>query len=275
MIVQIYEIQTAREALTMIDLNVEHVGSVLTSAEALQDRQIKNQIKKTIQTVQAAGCKSCLIPLFTDLDLICQAMAYYQPDIVHFCESLPLDIVNSATLASFVVRQTTVRERFADIEIMRSIPIGQNGHGNLAPSLELAKHFEPHSDWFLTDTLLASHTQSLDADQPVAGYVGITGVTCDWDIARDLVAQSDIPVILAGGIGPDNVSKAIAHTRPAGVDSCTQTNRVDDQGQAIRFQKDPEKVRVMVEKAKHHTRNTNLNIGGQNPCSKAAICVKD
>ncbi len=256
MIVQIYEIQTAREALAMIDLNVDHVGSVLTSIEALQDLRVKNQIQKTIRTVQGAGAKSCLIPLFTDLDLICQAIGYFQPDIVHFCESLPLDVVHSDTLAPFVERQKAVRERFADIEIMRSIPIGQKGQGHLAPSLELAKHLEPHSDWFLTDTLLASHTQSLDDDQPVAGYVGITGVTCDWDIARDLVAKSGIPVILAGGIGPDNVSEAIAHTRPAGVDSCTQTNQVDNQGQTIRFQKDPEKVKVMVEKTKHETPNT-------------------
>ena len=37
-------------------------------------------------------------------------------------------------------------------------------------------------------------------EQPVKGFVGITGKTCDWDIAADLVKKSRIPVILAGGI---------------------------------------------------------------------------
>jgi phosphoribosylanthranilate isomerase len=61
-----------------------------------------------------------------------------------------------------------------------------------------------------------------------------------------LVAESSIPVILAGGIGPENVYKGIETVHPAGVDSCTCTNAVDGNGRPIRFRKDPEKVKAMV-----------------------------
>ena len=69
-------------------------------------------------------------------------------------------------------------------------------------------------------------------------------------MARRLVVRSRIPVILAGGIGPQNVAAAIATVRPWGVDSCTGTNRIDDQGRPVRFRKDLEKVAQMVAEAR-------------------------
>jgi phosphoribosylanthranilate isomerase len=78
------------------------------------------------------------------------------------------------------------------------------------------------SDFFLLDTLRGNGRET--ASQPVAGFVGITGEVCDWDLAARLVAESPIPVILAGGLGPDNVCEAIRRVQPAGVDSCTRSN---------------------------------------------------
>ena len=82
--------------------------------------------------------------------------------------------------------------------------------------------------------------------QPVSGFVGITGRTCDWGMAGQLVRQSKIPVILAGGISPENAAEAITRTRPAGIDSCTRTNALDAEGRPIRFRKDLEKVQALV-----------------------------
>jgi len=48
--------------------------------------------------------------------------------------------------------------------------------------------------------------------------VGGTGKTCDWDKARDLVRAADTPILLAGGLTPENVAEAIRIVQPWGVD---------------------------------------------------------
>jgi phosphoribosylanthranilate isomerase len=243
MLIQIYEIQTPDEARAMVDLGVDHIGSVLVS-----DRHWKQPaLKSAIRLVREAGRKSSLIPLFGDIDRIAEAVVYYRPDILHFCEALVTQETGRETVSRILERQAELRKRFPWIELMRSIPISGNGSDAHIPSLELAALFEPVSDWFLTDTVISGGHGSSDEDQPVQGYIGITGKTCDWEVARALVRQSRIPVILAGGMGPHNAAEGILRVRPAGVDSCTLTNKIDGDGRAIRFQKDPEKVKAMID----------------------------
>ncbi|MGD9107434.1 MAG: hypothetical protein PVJ87_11410, partial [Desulfobacterales bacterium] len=120
--------------------------------------------------------------------------------------------------------------------------------------IELARCFEPLSDYFLTDTLILEKSGSFFEHQPVKGFVGITGRTCDWNVAAKLVLSSRIPVILAGGITPDNVFGGILRVRPAGVDSCTGTNAVDSEGDSIRFKKDFDKVKRFVDEVRRAER---------------------
>lgn len=230
----------------MIDLGVDHIGSVLMSADNWRDAQLK----QTVDAIQRAGRKSSLIPLFQDVDLVCRAIDYYGPDIIHFCETLPVNAGQTEALMRIVERQRAIRRAFPKVAIMRSIPIAVSGWADIQQTLSLATVFEPVSDWFLTDTLLVSDADACDDAQPVNGFVGITGRTCDWSVARELVRHSRIPMILAGGIGPSNVRAAIEAVGPAGVDSCTLTNAVDPTGKSIRFKKDKEKVKAMIDLAR-------------------------
>jgi len=50
----------------------------------------------------------------------------------------------------------------------------------------------------------------LDSTDPSTGRVGGTGIAHDWSISAKIVAISKVPVILAGGLTPENVSEAIA-----------------------------------------------------------------
>ncbi len=56
----------------------------------------------------------------------------------------------------------------------------------------------------------------LDSYDPIT--VGGTGQTCDWSKARDLVRASDTPILLAGGLTPENVAEAVQIVNPWGVD---------------------------------------------------------
>ena len=58
----------------------------------------------------------------------------------------------------------------------------------------------------------------LDSHRPGDVQIGALGVT-RWEIDRKIVERVRIPVIIAGGLGPDNVVDAIRVVRPAGVDS--------------------------------------------------------
>ena len=237
-IIQIYEVQNPEEAEKLINIGVDHIGSVILS----EDEWKLPEIKETVELIRFSTAKSSLIPLYNSADSVLHTLDYYQPDIVHFCEALT-DQKNGWNDRHRLLRlQEDVKERFPQIQIMRSIPIAPSGSSHLVPTLDLAKVFEPTSDYFLTDTLLIKDADS----QPVKGFVGITGRTCSWHTAAELVAASSIPVILAGGISPTNVTEGILQIRPEGIDSCTRTNALNDQGVPIRFQKDITKVKQLV-----------------------------
>ncbi|MEE6209415.1 phosphoribosylanthranilate isomerase [Salarchaeum sp. III] len=59
---------------------------------------------------------------------------------------------------------------------------------------------------------------ALLVDSTDASGAGGTGRTHDWTVTRDLAARVDSPVVLAGGLTPDNVAEAVETVRPFAVD---------------------------------------------------------
>lgn len=72
------------------------------------------------------------------------------------------------------------------------------------------RKFEDLVDAFITDTF-----------DPETGRSGATGKTHDWACSRAVVEATTRPVILAGGLTPENVADAIEAVRPAAVDAHT------------------------------------------------------
>jgi phosphoribosylanthranilate isomerase len=251
-IVQLYEIQEPREAERLVELGVDRLGSVLLSREAWKVPAVRD----VVRLVRGSETKSSLIPLMEAEDDILRALDYHQPDFVHFCELIPLASRDKerreALLARLIRIQQRVKREFPEIGITRSIPIPQPGSADAAALLqailEIARTLAVASDAFMTDTLRGPEAK--DADQPVAGYVGITGDVCDWEMGSALVATSPIPVILAGGISAENVFDAIGAVKPAGIDSCTRTNARDLRGRPIRFKKDLDLVRRLLDEVR-------------------------
>ncbi len=80
-------------------------------------------------------------------------------------------------------------------------------------------------------------------DSKVEGVVGGSGTTFDWRLAVPLAAERH--VMLAGGLGVDNVAEAIDQVRPWGVDVCSGVEVVGDPRR-----KDAERVRAFCAAAR-------------------------
>ncbi|MFC1769045.1 hypothetical protein ACFLZX_04750 [Nanoarchaeota archaeon] len=112
-----------------------------------------------------------------------------------------------------------IRKMFPNIKIIKSVIVrGKN-------SLKEVRIYEPHADLILLDSGAGS------------------GRIHDWSLSKEIVGKSKRPVILAGGLNPNNVAKAIKSVRPFGVDvnsGVKLRNRV----------KDPKKIKKFIKNAK-------------------------
>jgi phosphoribosylanthranilate isomerase len=84
-------------------------------------------------------------------------------------------------------------------------------------SIAIAKSYDGVADMLL-----------LDSHRPGDAQIGALGITHSWEIDRKIVANVHIPVIIAGGFGPDNVLDAITVVQPAGVDSEPRMTRMTE-----------------------------------------------
>jgi phosphoribosylanthranilate isomerase len=75
-------------------------------------------------------------------------------------------------------------------------------------------------------------------DAHAEGLRGGSGRTWEWEMLS--ARRSKIPLILSGGLSPDNVAEAIAATQPWAVDTASGTELAPGV-------KDPEKVRAFLE----------------------------
>jgi len=215
MIVQIYETQHASEARQLEAVGVDHIGVLVGRGRYARELQ-PPQARGIFQAITRA--RRVALSLADDLEDVSEVVAQTRPDILH------LGTVPEALGPEAVV---TLKRRFPDLQLMRTIPVINE------QSLLVAQQYDSLVDYLLLDTYQPGDTQ-----------VGATGAPHDWDLSRRIARTVHTPVILAGGLGPQNVADAIRTVRPAGVDSKTHTDR--DGGPF----KDIEKVRAFVRIAK-------------------------
>ena len=250
-IAQIYEIQDPRQAEMCLQAGVDHVGSVLLGEWGWRH----DGVRDVARILEGAGAVHSIIPLFKGDDVY-RVLDFYRPAFIHLCDDLTGPGGNMQDLGRFIETQVDLKHRFPEVGVIRSIPVPEPGGPDVG-SVEMARRLAPVSDMLLIDTW--------SGNSPVGGFIGITGRVPEPGISRAVVEAVEIPVILAGGLGPDNVYEAALEVIPAGVDSCTRTNLTDDAGKPVRFKKDFDKVRVFVEE----TRRAGEDLEGREGHEKA------
>ena len=197
MLTQIYEIATPEEASAVSAIGIDHVGVLV--GDGRFPRELPLAAAAKVAAAIASPSKFSALFLTADIARIAAWTRELEPAIVHLGASA--ELLSPGDVAS-------LKRILPDIPIMRSVPVSGE------ESVAIARSCIEVADFLL-----------LDSHRPSDEQIGALGVTHDWRISRRIVEISPIPVILAGGIGPDNVAEAIRIVRPAGVDSKTKTDR--------------------------------------------------
>jgi phosphoribosylanthranilate isomerase len=197
MLTQIYEVATPEEARSLSLIGIDHIGVLLGNG----------QFPRELSVPAAAHVAEAILPpskfsalfLTADTSLIARWARELRPHIVHLGAAPGL--LSPSSVAS-------LKSRLEGVIVMRSVPVSGTD------SIALARTYEGIADFLLLDSYRASDRQ-----------IGALGLTHDWGISRRIVEEVRVPVILAGGLGPDNVADAIEAVRPVGVDSKTKTDQ--------------------------------------------------
>jgi phosphoribosylanthranilate isomerase len=215
MLTQIYEVSTTEEARSLCRIGIDHIGMLVGRGEFQREQTLETAA--TIAGVVHSPSKLSALFLTADIPLIEEWAQRLQPAVVHLGAAPellgPKDAVD-------------LKSKLPGMLLMRSIPVIDEA------SIALARSYDGIADFLLLDSHRESDRQ-----------IGALGITHDWAISRRIVELVRTPVILAGGLGPDNVADAIRAVRPAGVDSKTKTDRNGS------HQKDLDRVRRFQEAA--------------------------
>lgn len=79
----------------------------------------------------------------------------------------------------------------------------------------------PLSDDPSAEAALADPAPCLLLDAHAPGIFGGTGRVIDWSLAARVVAAAARPVVLSGGLNPENIGNAIRRVRPAAIDTAS------------------------------------------------------
>lgn len=221
MITQIYSIHSVEEADICLKAKVDHIGVALDTGMGCP-REVDFPTCKAIFDFIGNKAKKVLIIVSLDETPVLENVRLLRPDIVHICG-------NEYRASKELVDKLKAID--PKIEVMQAIGLPN------PKAKEEAKYFASFCDYLILDSI-----------NPAITSIGVAGKTHSWEEDKEIVELvKPTKVIIAGGLGPENVYDAIKAVQPYGVDSFTKTS---DKINGELAGKNEEKVLTFVKEAK-------------------------
>ena len=156
-------------------------------------------------------------------------------------ERIPVLLAAARCKKVFVVRDMLLNELNALIAEFHPDAIQLHGkesadYARSVTGTEVWKAFNLNSEAALAEA------KTFPCAMVVADSGGGTGRPCRWDLAARLASVR--PILLGGGITPDNVREAIAQVHPAGVDVSSGVESVPGIKNHLLIQKLAERIQI-------------------------------
>lgn len=211
--VKICGIKRKEDAIAAINCGADAIG-VLVGQRHTSDDFIGSERAKSIVQALPPFCSSVMVTHLTDVSSIVTLAGKIGVTTIQLHgETTPKDA-------------KAIKDALPYMKVYKAIHVVDES------TVEWGRQFLPFVDAVLLDTV-----------NPATGQVGGTGLTHDWAVSKKMIELYDKPVILAGGLTPENVVGAIKTVKPFGVDVNSGVKGADG------F-KDLEKLRLFIANAK-------------------------
>jgi len=184
--VKICGIRDRAHALAAVEAGADFIGIVFAPSQRrvapAQAREIANAVKKISAATKVVG-------------VFVNAPVFQISEIADFCA---LDVVQLSGNESWEDCNKIVNP------IIKAVRIGRKSPEDICAELSAASR------------LLAGRRFVTLLDSEVEGKYGGTGESFNWDLAQEVAKK--FPVIIAGGLDPENVAMLIERVAPWGVD---------------------------------------------------------
>ena len=218
---QIYSLVNYNESVATMDAGADHIGLVPMQSGGVPAHRVPfDVVDRIFDEAKRRGVKCVAIMLNKDPDEMIFITKRVKPDILHIAG---MEFTADEAFAERLHRECP------GVELMQAVLVDGK------EAVDRAKEYAKFCDYILTDSGLAADTG-----------IGASGQTHDWSIDAEIVKSVNIPVIIAGGLGPDNVEECIKTVKPYGVDSLTKTSYKYNDGV---MEKDIPKVKEFCERA--------------------------
>lgn len=215
--IKVCGIRSVEEAAGAVDAGATAIGILVGVAESVPDR-VTPDVGKKIAASVPGGVTTVMVTHLTDPEEVADIAGYMKVRAVQVHGDMDVRGIR------------TLRSLLPGVLIIKTI------HVTGDEAAFRARDYAAAADMLLLDTA-------------AGGKIGGTGVTHDWSVSAEIVESSRVPVILAGGLNPENVAAAIEQVKPHGVDANSGLEHGDGS-------KDFEKIKAFVAAAQLLTGRT-------------------